>query len=226
MRSANTQGLFGTRTLGQGMSARTGTTSGLGLSSAFSAALNSWTSTRQGTLGQAGRQPGQFVGADTSDVRNLLGFVTNPNQATQAWRQGLTALRGATGVQPNQRTGRFTGNVGGRGTSATGEVPAYLAPGFTYSPPEPGSVAATLQTPVRESRIDRSRTKHSGQCGRWRCGSPGRSGDSKPTLSRREPRPTGTRYSRSSERDCGYGPKFVTPEYAVRAASRVPCYKD
>jgi hypothetical protein len=139
--------------MGQGMSARTGTTGGLGLSSAFSAALSSRTSTRQGITAQAGRQLGQFVGADTSDVRNILGFVTNPNQATQAWRQGLTALRGATGLQPNQRTGRFTGNVGGRGTSAGGEIPAYVAPGFSYSPPEPVSVATTLQTRLQKAGL-------------------------------------------------------------------------
>ncbi|MCS7238701.1 MAG: BON domain-containing protein [Thermoguttaceae bacterium] len=152
MRSSASQGLFGTRTFGQGMSARTGTSSGLGLSSAFSSRL--MTSQQQTRQMQAGRQQGQFVGADTGDVRNILGFVTNPNQAVQAWRQGLTSLRSAFGQQPNQPS--QPGSFGGRGTTRSGriaEVPAVVEAGFQYEPPAPPSVASTLQTRLEKAGL-------------------------------------------------------------------------
>lgn len=154
MRSASSQGPFGTRTFGQGMSTRSGTSSGLGLSTAFSSRVNTQRNTQQGRQTQAARQPGQFVGADSSDVRNILGFVTNPNQAVQAWRQGLTSLRSAFGQQPSQPT-QPTG-FGGRGTGRTGQlaqVPAILEAGFQYEPPAPTTVATTLQTRLEKAGL-------------------------------------------------------------------------
>lgn len=152
MRSSAVQGPFGTRTLGQGMSARTSSSSGLGLSSAFSSRI-SGQQTGQMTQ-RAGRQPGQFVGADTSDIRNLLGFITNPNQATQAWRQGLSAIR-STNVQQPTQPGRWGGGTmaGRGGTRTTGEISAVVEVGFQFQPPPPVEVATTLQTRLEKVGI-------------------------------------------------------------------------
>jgi hypothetical protein len=145
MRSSASQGPFGTRTFGQGMSARTGSTGGLGLSSMLSSR------TTQQQTGQVGRQRGQFVGADTGDIRNLLGFIANPNQATQAWRQGLTAVRSGTVGQPTQPGGTRFGNFSGRGGSRAAEVPSMLQPGFVVESPPPSNLVQSI-----ESRLDKA----------------------------------------------------------------------
>jgi hypothetical protein len=145
MRSAASQGPFGTRTFGQGMSARTGTSTGLGLSSTLSSR------TTQQQMRQAGRQQGQFVGADTGDIRNLLGFITNPQQAMQAWRQGLTAIRSGNVQQPTQPGSTRFGAGTGRGGTRSTEVPSVLQPGFVVESPPVSNLAESLG-----SRLDKA----------------------------------------------------------------------
>ncbi len=147
MRSSASQGLFGTRTFGQGMSARTGTSTGLGLSSMLSSR------TTQQQMGQAGRQRGQFVGADTADIRNLLGFITNPQQATQAWRQGLTAIRSGTVQQPTQPGSTRFGTGTGRGGTRFTEVPSVLQPGFVVESPPVSNLAQSLGSRLEKAGL-------------------------------------------------------------------------
>ncbi len=140
-------GPFGTRTFGQGMNARSSTGGLTGGGSSLASGLSGLSNmgSRTGTGMQAGRQAGQFVGADTRDIRNLLGFVTNPQQGTQAWRSGLSGMRTRTVEQPTQTGGRG----GGRGTNA--EVPAVIQLGFDFQP----IAAPTLETTLQQ-RLERS----------------------------------------------------------------------
>ncbi len=152
MGSSNFRGLSGTGT-SQRVSSGTGLSGGLGLSSALSSRL-SGQQTRQGAA-RAGRQAGRFVGADASDVANLLGFITNPNQATQAWRQGLSAIRTTQQRQPTQLN-RGTTIAGGRGAARDlGEISAIVEVGFEPPMPTLAEMTSSLQTRFEKAGVSR-----------------------------------------------------------------------